>query len=180
MKRQEMSQVKDKLKKEFQGLSKKTLSSSKSKYVAVLTADEVKVVSENKKRIEAAFSLVKDSPGKTFLFLGTKRHVFYFRKYLSRQKYNCKIEAICNEDDATTLSQIKDLSVFANKNGLSSILIVSSLYHIPRIKRYCSKYFRDEVELRFLGVGTLKKEKIKEEEGKIIKYSKKGALPLFV
>jgi len=151
--------------------------------IAILAAKGVKIQGENKERILIAIRLAKEKYKHCpVIFLGTGVQIKFFKKNLQRFGLNQKILFPSYKERTNTKMQIEDLAKLANKQKANNILIVSHAYHIPRIKRYCKRYFDEKNKVYFWPVGSVQKQKrlIEAEIKKIIKYSAKGDIPLFI
>ena len=174
-------EIKSKLKKEFDSLDKnKGKFHSKTNAVVILAAKETEITGENKERLDEGFKLSRKLKTKpTFLFLGIKEHNQNAASYINSR--NVKFELIENPNQANTKDQIVDLKNYLEKHSIRSIILVSHIYHIPRIKRYC-KILISKINMTFWKIGKIEdyKRQVNEEIEKIIEYSKQGDLPLFV
>lgn len=174
-------EIKTKLKKEFSSLErqKKELN-KKTGAVIILAAEETDVKGKNKDRIDEGLKIISILDSKPlFIYLGTKNHNRSALIYLRSKDITFKL--IESRSQANTKDQIVDLQEYFKKCPVKSIIIASHIYHIPRIKRYC-RMIIPKVNILFWKIGKIadfKKETIEEIE-KIIDYSKKGDLPLFV
>lgn len=150
-------------------------------FVAILSAEEIEIEGENGERLKAGIkqSLKYSVP---LLFIGTKLHNKFCADYLKKRNIKTKAYFPANRKEATTKTQIKDLAKFINANKPTSVLLVSHFYHIPRIKRYCQKYLNKDTDINFYFIGNLEdqKQQVLVEIKKIISYSKKNDLPLFI
>lgn len=145
--------------------------------IVVLSAEEVELIGENKKRLQQALTLLKDQKKNPILiFLGTKTHDKYFNHFV-RNKVK-KFISISNRKEASTKTQIKDLVDYLKKHLYKKVLIVSHAYHIPRIRRYCQKYIPSSIHYDFCPVGNIaeQEKQIRIEIKKIIKYKAQGHL----
>ncbi|KKQ18167.1 MAG: hypothetical protein US31_C0008G0010 [Berkelbacteria bacterium GW2011_GWA1_36_9] len=173
-------EIKDKLKKEFTALDRKSRNLGKNvPAMVVLAAEETSVRGENKERIDEGIKIVnklRNNP--ILLYLGTQRHNLKAKSYLDAK--NVQFDLISSHFPANTKNQIVDLKNYLEKHQVSSVIIVSHIYHIPRIKRYC-KMLIPKINITFWKIGKMKdyKRQVNEEIEKIIEYSKKGDLPLF-
>jgi len=173
--------IRQKLRSEFNLIKLPDLLNKRSvENIVILSAEETGIDGENGSRIKTAIILYKKLSTKPKLvFLGTKSHNKIFNDFIQKQKLQTIIPS--NRKEASTKTQIKDLAKFLkDKKG---ILIVSHLYHIPRIKRYVEKYFgKSSKNVDYYPVGNQKdqKEQIEKEIEKIIKYSATGDLPLYL
>lgn len=172
------NKIVDKLLQEFKHLKNDKIKEDIDA-VVVLSAEEVEVKGENKERIREGlkFSMKKLIP---LIFLGTKIHDKYLEKYAAEKNLQKKqIYYPVKRKKTSTKTQIKDLAMFLTRHNFKSLLIVSHLYHIPRIKRYCKKYLQN-TRLYFFCLGDIKKQtkQMLAEIEKIIKYSQKNDLSL--
>lgn len=174
-------ELKNRLQSEFLKLDKtKNVIKRLPNVIIVLAAEEINVSGENKQRIDVGVRLVKKLNNMpSFVYIGTKAHNEHVRKYLKLRKINFIL--ISGENDQNTKDQIVGIGVYLKSHFSRSIIIVSHIYHIPRIKRYC-KIYLPNVNILFWKIGKLSNfdNKVKEEIEKIIEYSKKGDLPLFL
>jgi len=149
--------------------------------IAVLSAEEVKIVGENKQRIKKAILLAEKTKNNTVIFLGTKLHNKFIKEYLKLDKIKIKPFFPTNRTQDSTRTQIKHLSVFLKKFPYDKVLIVSTAYHIPRIRRYCQHYLIIK-KCGFYAVGKIynQQNRVDSEINKIIQYAGQGDLPLWV
>ena len=151
--------------------------------LVVLSAEEIGLEGENGERVKMGLKLVKKINGdRKFIFIGTKTQNEKLKEYLRIRKLNFEVIFPTNRKEASTKTQIKDLANFVKKHKFNSIIIVSHTYHIPRIKRYCKKYFNPQLNTYFLPLGkfTNQKKQVEIEVRKIIKYAAKKDLDLFI
>ncbi len=173
--------INEKLRKEFESIPSRIKPSAKPDAVVVLSAEENEVIGENKDRIDQAIKLAKKFKAR-LIYLGTQGHNLSFRKYLDQRNFDINIALPVVRQEASTKTQIQDLARFLNKNFLRDLVILSSSYHIPRIKRYCVNYLNKSIKTSFLGVGKIKEQQLQKELEikKLIRYSQKGDLPLLI
>ena len=148
--------------------------------VVVLSAEEVEVEGENKRRIDAGLNLIREiKKNGAMIFLGTVWHIKYLEHYLSHRKINFSLLLPTKRRHESSRTQIRSLADFLKKKPFSNILVVSHAYHIPRVKRYCAQYLTGQ-KYDFYPVGQIKKQtrQLEDEIDKIIKYAQKGDLPL--
>lgn len=177
-----------KLLHEFKMIKKKDIVNvNEIEAVVVLSAEEVDIIGENGLRIKEGIELTQkmksaNSIFPKLIFVGTKTHNKIFKEFLIQSHSILDVINLSNRLNASTRSQIKDLSFYLKKSKIKSVVILSHAYHIPRIKRYCSKYIARDVTCFFWPIGNISEQKlqIKSEIEKIIRYSDKGDLPLFV
>src|SRR3989344_2261025 len=151
--------------------------------LVVLSAEEIGLEGENAKRIRVGLSLArKINKDCKFIFLGTKTQNKNLKNYFKKDKLSIGVTFPTNRKEASTRTQIKDLASFVKKHEFSNIMIISHAYHIPRITRYCKRYFDEKNKVYFWPVGNIQKQKrtIEVEIKKIVKYSAKGDIPLFI
>lgn len=169
--------IADKLLQEFKYLKNEKIKEDIDA-VVVLSAEEVEIMGENKERITVGLKLAlkKSIP---LIFLGTKTHNKFLKKYINGKNIGNQIYYPVLRINATTKTQIQDLSLFLEKHPFKSLQIVSHIYHLPRIKRYCKKYLCN-TRIYFYGIGNINEQsqQIFKEVEKIIQYSKKGDLAL--
>lgn len=177
------SQIKTKLKAEFKTVGTRPKSPLESfDGIVVLSAEETDISGENKERLLAGLSLmVKIKTGGNFIFLGTKIHNAGAENYILQNHPDIEANFPAKRKEASTRTQIKDLSAFLHKKPLSKLLIVSQAYHIPRIDRYCQRYMPDQL-YDVSPVGDIKSyaKQVEVEINKIIKYAGQGDLDLFL
>lgn len=79
---------------------------------------------------------------------------------------------------ASTFDQFRQLK----KMQFKKIAIVTHAYHGPRVLRYAKKYLAKNCQfyLFLIGRGKMTNDFIEEEVAKIVKYSKKGHIPIFL
>jgi len=151
--------------------------------VIVLCAEEVEITGENKERIDAALGIINSLDNTPpLIFMGTKAHIIALEAYLCVKKDDVKVLYPTRRKHESSWTQIKSLAQYLCQKKFKKVLIVSHAYHIPRLRRYCSKYINKEQQYKFYPVGNIKNQsrRVKEEIVKIIKYAKKGDLPLEV
>lgn len=146
--------------------------------IVVICAEEVGIEGENGERIKTGLDIAKKAKAAYFIFLGTKSHNQTLEKYLRKSANKLKIIYPTNRKEASTRTQIKDLSNFLKKNPLGKLLIVSHTYHIPRIKLYSKKYLSNKTAYSFWPVGEIENQKkqVVREMKKIIRYKSLGHL----
>ena len=174
-------EIKNKLKKEFASLENQKNKVSKiAEAVVILAAEEEDIVGQNKERIDEGLKIISILDNKPLLiYLGTQNHNKSASIYLRSKDITPKL--IESRNQANTKDQIIDLGNYLKNQEMASITIVSHIYHIPRIKRYC-KMIIPNVNVMFWKIGKMVdfKKEINQEIEKIIEYSKQGDLPLFV
>ncbi len=172
--------ITDKLRLEFENSESNDYKNKKFDYIVVFSAEENDISGENEERFLGGLKFCKKDS--ILIYLGTKTHNQNVKKFLKNFHARFQVEFPSNRKETTTKTQIKDLVKFLNKEGNKKILFVSNSYHIPRIKRYCKNYFPIFKNLSFFGVGKIANQKIQVETEikKILSYSKKGDLPLFI
>ena len=166
--------------REFQKISQYPKTSvSSCGAVAVLSAEEVLVEGEQQQRVGKTIEIAQNNQ-LPIIFLGTKLHNKFFKKYLIDNKLDLKFFFPTNRIQDSSRTQIKHLSIFLKKHSFGKLLIISSAYHIPRIKRYCQHYLIEKCD--FLPVGKVNSQKalVETEIKKIIEYAKKGDLSLLI
>ena len=173
--------INEKLRKEFESIPIRLKPSAKPDAIVVLSAEENVVLGENKDRIDQAIKLAKKFKAR-LIYLGTKGHNLSFRKYLNQNNFDLNISMPVVRQEASTKTQIQGLARYLGKSSVRDLVIVSSSYHIPRIKRYCVKYLDKSITTSFLGVGQIREQQIQKELEikKLLKYSQKGDLPLLI
>ena len=174
-------EIKNKLKKEFTSLeNQKNKVSENAEAVVILAAEETDVKTKNKERIDEGLKIISILDSKPLLiYLGTQDHNKSALIYLRQKDIAPKL--IESHSQANTKDQIVDLQEYLKKYPLESIIIVSHIYHVPRIKRYC-KILIPGGDITFWGIGRIEnyKKEVNKEIEKIIAYSKNGDLPLFL
>lgn len=152
--------------------------------IVILTADETDLSGENGERFFIGLNIIhKLKNNITVILLGTKKHNDNFKINYVRKFNKYKFVLLANDTVETTQTQIEKLSKYIQKCKIQNILIVSHAYHIPRIKRYCHKYFENsQIQINYWIIGIIsdQQSQVREEISKIIEYSKKGDLPLFI
>ena len=174
-------EIKTKLKKEFSFLEKqKKELNKKIGAVIILAAEEIDLKGKNRERIDEGLKIISVLCNKPLLiYLGTQNHNKSASIYLKSKDITFKL--IESHSQANTKDQIVDLQKYFKKSPVKTIIIASHIYHIPRIKRYC-RMIIPKVNVMFWKIGKITdfKKEAAEEIEKIIEYSKKGDLPLFV
>jgi len=174
-------EIKSKLKKEFDSLeNQKNRVKKNAEAVVILAAEEEDIVGQNKERIDKGLKIISTFECKPLLiYLGTQNHNKSASIYIRSKDITYK--QIKSRNQANTKDQIIDLRRYSKNHEIASITIVSHIYHIPRIKRYC-KILIPKVNITFWKIGKIKdyKRQVNEEIEKILEYSKKGDLPLFL
>jgi spore coat polysaccharide biosynthesis protein SpsF len=169
--------IKEKLHKEFENVPITFNPEEIPDALVVLSAEENDISGENKERINEAVKISKRFKRK-LIFLGTKTHNLNFEKYIRTEGLDFTTPV--KRQGANTKTQISELAKYLITNKFSNLLIISSSYHIPRIRRYVSRYLDKNTAVSFLGVGKINTQKlqIELEIEKIIKYAEKGDLVL--
>lgn len=168
-----------KLLEEFYSIKRPRLRSESFDSVAVFSAEEVSLSGENGERIREGLELTKEIKASKFIFLGTKTHNQNLKKYLGPKKYSFEIIYVSSSRTyASTRTEILDFAKYLTKKPLSTLLIVTHAYHIPRSKRYFEKYIPKSLNYDFWPIGKIKtqQKQVEKEIEKIIKYSSKGNL----
>lgn len=170
----------DKLKKEFINIFPKKPSFTVENIVT-LSAEEIEVEGENRERIIEALQLVRKNKLHRLIYCGVKIQNANLQLFLNTSNPNIQLILPTSRIHSSTRTQIKDLALFLRKYKLDNLIIVSHVYHLPRIKRYCFKFFPKNTNYSLVGVGNLKnyKSQVEREAEKIIEYSNKGDLPLW-
>ena len=175
------TRIKNELRREFHIIKiNRHIDFTKVSAIVVLCAEETNIEGENKQRIDAGIQLLQNMEEKKFLFLGTKFHIAYLKKYIDK-KSDITLLFPMHREHESSRTQIISLAKYCIKNHFGHIVIVSHAYHIPRIKRYCVAYLSAQ-KYDFYPVGDInsQSQRIDNEIEKIIKYAKKGDLPLFI
>ena len=104
--------------------------------VVILAAEEEDIVGQNKERIDEGLKIISTLECKPLLiYLGTQNHNKSASIYIRSKDITFK--QIKSRNQANTKDQIIDLRRYSKNHEIASITIVSHVYHIPRIKRYC-------------------------------------------
>lgn len=152
--------------------------------IVILAAEDTKIKGETKQRIDEGLKIYKQASNKClFIFLGVKAGKQNFVKYLKNKIDPKKTVVLASRNEASTKTQIKDFSKILSELKIKHILFVSNTYHILRLKRYCNKFLAvKKNRLFYWPVGKIVNQKvfINKEISKIIRYSKKGDLSLFL
>ncbi len=149
--------------------------------VVVLCAEEVEVDGENGMRIHAGLEICKNT-GAVMIFLGTIYHNTNLKAFLIQHEAVVSVYFPRNRKSESSWTQVRALAVFLKRKSFPHLLILSSAYHIPRIRRYCQQYLPTTQERDFYPVGNILEQKhnISSEIDRIIRYAEKGNLPLWV
>ena len=111
--------------------------SSKKTGIAVLTG--------GRNRISEAMVMLNQGKGERLLISGVKPGISL--NLLTARK-DIKVESILPIDlgytAKDTVGNAKEIKVWADKHQLEKIYIVSSFYHIPRVKQEIEKYIKDK------------------------------------
>ncbi len=174
---------KQKLMSEFEHIKKPKFSNFKKlDAVVILAAEETDMAGETKQRVDEGLKIYKKTGKKClFVYLGVKAGKDYFIDYVEDKIDLNRIMVLTNRKEASTKTQIKDFSKFLNDKGLTSIILVSSAYHLPRLQRYCKKFIDGKkYKLSYWPVGETGSQKllVDKEISKIIRYAKKGDVSL--
>lgn len=151
--------------------------------VVVLAADEVRVSGENRQRIDEGLAILKKlKKGCKFIYIGTEKHNGHLKKYLKTKKGEFLKFNLIKDPGSNTKTQVEKLGKFVRTRSMKKLLIVSHVYHLPRIRRYCKVSIDESTETHFYPVGKIEDQnkQIGYEISKIVKYAKKGDLPKFI
>lgn len=149
--------------------------------VVVPSAEETEVEGETKQRTDEGLNIYKKANKNClFIYMGVKAGKNHFINYVQDKIDPERRVVLASRNEASTKTQIKDLSKFLKDKNVGTILFVSSAYHLPRLRRYCAKYLSAKCKLFFWPTGDIKKqaETVRLEMRKIIKYAKRNDLSL--
>lgn len=173
-----------KLISEFENVKKpKLVNFIKLDAIVIPSAEETAVEGETKQRIDEGLKMFDKANNQClFIYLGVKAGKNHFLNYVQDKIDPKRRLVIASRKEASTKTQIKDLSKFLKEKEVQSIIIVSSAYHLPRLKRYCNKYLDKKYKLDFWPTGNVKRQKnsVEKELTKIIRYAKKGDFQLIL
>jgi len=151
--------------------------------VIVLSADETNVIGETKQRIDEGLKLFKRVPKNcVFMYLGVKAGKKPFIDYVKNNYDINRFMVFASRKESSTKTQIKDFAKFMERGKFKKIVIVTSAYHIPRVKRYVKRYISERIAVYFWPSRkiSMHKKEIETEINKIINYSKKGEFSLYL
>lgn len=155
---------------------------TKVEAVWVLSGPEISVSGSNGQRISKGLQLAKQLHATYFIFNGVPQQNRYLKDFLAQKKWSFKVITF-NCTDKRVGNTYQQVQCFAERRDLAhlkSIVIVSHLVHLPRIKRYLIRFPFLIRKTYFFGVGLLfdRQLTIISELKKLIRYSRKGDLDL--
>jgi uncharacterized SAM-binding protein YcdF (DUF218 family) len=143
-----------------------------------LVEDNGKLPEEQILRINKGIELLNKKQARNIIMNGgfgnhfnktNKPLAWYMKEFAMKQGIPSR-KIISENKSANTIENILFSKAIIIKHKWKSIIIVSSKYHIPRVKMICKYIFSKDYKLKFLGVKTAKdnKKEVLENERKHI------------
>tara|TARA_B100001057_G_scaffold74929_1_gene69526 strand:+ start:889 stop:1482 length:594 start_codon:yes stop_codon:yes gene_type:complete len=148
----------------------------KTKYInnkTINKIDGVVVLTGDKYRIAKGIELLRDYPSKRLLISGVNKNINpndIMKEFPNHKKlFQCCIEI--GEDSKNTFENILETYAWMRNNNYTSIIIVTSDYHIPRVKLEMNRFI-DNQQIFYEAVRTSDSEKISKFKKISLEYIK--------
>ena len=118
----------------------------KSNYSTITSIDSIVVLTGDKFRISKGMEILSNGIGEKLLLSGVNKNIELINIKNEFPKYNNFFDCCVDIDNisSNTFENSRETFLWLEKNKYNSLLIVSSDYHMPRVKLEFERFFKTE------------------------------------
>jgi uncharacterized SAM-binding protein YcdF (DUF218 family) len=118
----------------------------KSNYSTITSIDSIVVLTGDKFRISKGMEILSNGIGEKLLLSGVNKNIELINIKNEFPKYNNFFDCCVDIDNisSNTFENSRETFLWLEKNKYNSLLIVSSDYHMPRVKIEFERFFKTE------------------------------------